>query len=85
MLQVTLGRYLKIFARICVIQGHKVVNCTKEKVNLEKRVQHETRKYYNCNKMGHLVRDFTKKSTDTALIGCILTKKVPAINDYFNC
>jgi Zinc knuckle len=44
-------------------------------------VQKETRSCYNCNKVGHLAKDCTKKNTDTAFVGCILTKKVPAIND----
>jgi Zinc knuckle len=71
----------KGFCKNCGSHGHKAVNCTKDKGNLEKRVQKETRKCYNCNKVGHLARDCTKKSTDTVFVGCILTKKVPAIND----
>jgi Zinc knuckle len=71
----------KGFFKNCGIQGHKVVNCTREKGSSEIRVQRETRKCYNCNKVGHLAKDCIKKSTDTAFVGCILTKKVPAIND----
>jgi Zinc knuckle len=74
-------RKFKGFWKNYGIQGHKAVNCTRGKGVLEKRVQKETRKCYNCNKVGHLARDWTKKSTDTAFIGCFLTKKVPAIND----
>jgi Zinc knuckle len=70
----------KGFCKNCGIQGHKAVNCTKDKGNSKKRVQKETRKCYNCNKVGYLARDCTKKSTDTAFVGCIRTKKVLAIN-----
>jgi hypothetical protein len=84
-LQVSLGRILKVFARIVVFRAtnHKLVNFTKDKGNSEKRVQKETRKCYNC-KVGHPSRDCTKKSTDTAFVGCILTKKVLANNDKEN-
>jgi hypothetical protein len=43
---------IKCFCKNCGIQGYKVVNCTKDKGNSEKRVQKETRKCYNCNKVG---------------------------------
>jgi Zinc knuckle len=62
----------KAFCKNCGIQGRKVANCTKDKGNLEKRAQKETRKCYSCNKVGHLARDCTRKSTDTAFVGCIL-------------
>ena len=71
----------KGFCKICGIQGHKAVNCTKDKGNQEKRGQKETRKCYNCNKVGHLARDCTKKPNDTAFVGCILTNKAPEIDD----
>ena len=71
----------KGFCKNCGIQGHKAVNCTRDKGTQEKRVQKETRKCYNCNKVGHLAKDCTRKPTDTAFVGCILINEDPKIDD----
>jgi hypothetical protein len=52
----------KGFSQNCCIQGRKAVNCHAAKKNnnsgQERKVQGDTRKWFSCNKTGHLAQDF---------------------------
>jgi hypothetical protein len=58
-----------------------VVNCHAVKKNnnmrQERKVQGETRKWFSCNKTGHLAQDCTTEKANTVFVGCILIYKPP--------